>query len=139
MRDCAVCGAAVDGDVCPSCGAGAKQGRKREAIRDPMRFRCADVDKDGNRCAAFGTRTESLRFEDAGDVKWFCQQHFPLFSRVGARPSAPFEYPTVALEAAEKKRDGKDWARLILKRHEAGERLPMISLESAREVLEVKE
>jgi hypothetical protein len=68
---------------CPSCGWDRPD--KQAAPHDPLRGRCSDVDRNGNRCAAPGALSESTRGSDT----WFCHVHFPPFRSRGYKREAP--------------------------------------------------
>lgn len=72
MRDCPECGFAVDGLVCPRCGAG------------NTTFLCCNVER-GQQCAKLGTLSSST----TGGGPWYCADHFPPFKGRGSKREAP--------------------------------------------------
>lgn len=84
MRDCPVCKAFVDGPTCQQCGYGAPKAAKSAPV-NPDWWRCADVDREGSRCAKPGPLTESTR----GSDRWYCYQHYPPFRSRGYARSEP--------------------------------------------------
>jgi hypothetical protein len=111
---------------------------------DAEPLRCVHVDA-GIRCAKPGSLSMStLNHGLSGKENpspFFCAQHFPIFIERNRAIVASSDTPNLrydgiaALPAEQKKPDNKDWARRILHRKEAGERVPQLSVAFAREAL----
>lgn len=111
-------------------------------VEDPTPHLCANIEF-GERCANLGTiaRITLNRGPDGKGQNgpWYCAKHvFPRETE--SRPSAPisasaWSFDAVQLEPHEKRNDGRNWARLVLKRKAQGGQVPSIAVDFAREAL----